>query len=89
MLVRIRFGKGPLVAKKRRKNQRLAQMAAAMLTPAALAALVLGLWRLAADLSWTSAFVIRGGLFSHWLVWVVTAILLQRCAHLLNRYGKA
>ena len=89
MLVRIRFGKGPKVAKKRRKNQRLAQMAAAMLTPAALAALALGLWRLAADLNWTSAFVIPDGLFSHWLVWVVAAILLQLCAHLLNRYGKA
>ena len=89
MRVRIRFGKGPKVAKKRRKNQRMALVAAAMLTPASLVALAMGLWRLAADLNWTSAFVIRGGLFSNWLVWVVAAILLQLCAHVLNRYGKA
>lgn len=49
----------------------------ALLTPAAVIALVLGLWRVTADLGWTEAFLISKGLFSHWQVWMALAILLQ------------
>jgi hypothetical protein len=88
MRVRIRFGKGPKVAKKRRRNQRIALAVAALLTPAAAMAGVLGLWRIAADLNWTSSFAIPSGVFSHWQVWLGVAALLQLCARVLNRYGK-
>lgn len=59
-----------------------------MLTPAAAMALALGMWRIAADLNWTSSFYIASGPFSHWQVWFGGAALLQLCAHYLNRYGK-
>jgi len=89
MVVRIRFGRGHKVGKTRRKNQRFALAVAALLTPAAFAASVLALWRVAADLSWTGSFAITTGMFSHWQVWIGVAAALQFCAHLLNRYGKS
>ena len=88
MVVRIRFGKGSKVSRKRGKNQRMALAAAAMLTPAALTACVLALWRIAADLNWTNGFAIPDGIFSHWQVWLGGAVALQLCSRLLNRYGK-
>jgi len=89
MVVRIRFGRGRKVGKKRRKNQRIALAVASLLTPAAFAASILALWRLAADLSWTGTFAITSGIFSHWQVWIAMAAALQFCAHMLNRYGKS
>ncbi len=89
MLVRIRFGKGPKVERKRRKNRRVALAFASFLTPAAVMTSALGVWRLAADLQLASSFAIRNGLFSHWQVWLVSAGLLQAGSHFLNRYGRA
>ena len=89
MVVRIRFGKGLRVGKKRRKNRRMALAAAAMLTPAAFLVGVVGLWRVSSDLGITSGFAISSGVFSHWQVWLATAVLLQLCARLLNRYGRS
>jgi hypothetical protein len=88
MKVRIRFGPGTKVGRKPRKNRRFALGLAAMLTPAAVLATVLALWRIAADLNWTGSFAIPTGFFSHWQVWLGAAVLLQLCAHLLNRYAK-
>lgn len=88
MVVRIRFARGPRVSRKRHKNQRLASAVAALLTPVASMALALGMWRIAADLNWTSSFYIQSGLFSHWQLWLGAAAFLQLCSHYLNRYGK-
>jgi hypothetical protein len=88
MLVRIRLGRQPKPALKRARNRRIALAIAALLTPAALAALVLAIWRLGADLNLTGSFAIPSGLFSHWQVWMGAAILLQVCALALNRYGR-
>lgn len=88
MVIRIRFGAGPKVAKGRRKNRGAAQALAALLTPAAALALALACWGVAADLGWTSSFVIPAGLFSHWQVWLGSAAVLQMCSRLLNRYGR-
>ena len=87
MLVRIRFGRGRPVQRGKAKNQKLALAMGALLTPAAVMASVLGLWRLAADMKWTGEFGISSGLFSHWQVWMVFAALLQGGAWALNRYG--
>jgi hypothetical protein len=76
------------VRQKRRKNQHVALAMASLLTPAAVMACVLTLWRLAADLSFTGQFPITDGLFSHWQVWLTVAATLQFSAILLNRYGK-
>ena len=53
-----------------------------------LAALVLAIWRLGADLNLTGSFAIPSGLFSHWQVWMGAAVLLQVCSLALNRYGR-
>jgi hypothetical protein len=70
--------------------QTLGQMAnvlVALLTPAALVALVLGLWRLCADLGWAGAFVISGGFFSHWQVWIALSIGLKMLSSALIAWG--
>ena len=89
MVVRIRFARGPKVGRKRRKNKRVALAVAAILPPTAFTAGALALWRIAADLNWTSSFAIPSGIFSHWQVWLAGAIALQLCARALNRYGKS
>ncbi|MGD0435577.1 MAG: hypothetical protein ABSB86_03880 [Bryobacteraceae bacterium] len=61
-------------------EQQIANMFVAFLTPASLIALVLGLWRLTADVGWTEAFVISSGFFSHWQVWIALAIALKSLA---------
>ena len=87
MLVRIRFGKPAKVGKQHRKNQRFALALGAIMTPAALMALALAVWRVAADLNWAKSFAISSGPFSHWQVWLGAAILLQLASRALNRYG--
>jgi hypothetical protein len=92
MIVRIRFGKGSKLSVKARETRRPAAGLAAglggVLTPAALLAALLALWRIASDMNWTGSFAIHGGFFSHWQVWMVAAAALQLCASLLNRYSK-
>ncbi|MGA2274811.1 MAG: hypothetical protein ABSH00_14740 [Bryobacteraceae bacterium] len=88
MLVRIRFGKALRVGRARRRNKRVALAVSALLTPGAFLASVLALWRIAADLNFTAKFAIASGVFSHWQVWMVVAVLLQVCSHMLARYGK-
>lgn len=89
MVLRIRFAKGPKLGSKRtERNKKFALAAAALLTPAALVASVLALWRIAADLKVTNSFAIPTGLFSHWQVWLAAAALLQLCSRMLNRYGR-
>ncbi|HMD70180.1 MAG TPA: hypothetical protein VKF41_02490 [Bryobacteraceae bacterium] len=88
MIVRIRFGKGARLGKGRRRNKRLASVAAALLNPAAVTAAALAVWKLTADLNLTRSFAISSGFFSHWQVWLGAAIVLQICSRLLNRYSK-
>ena len=70
-------------------SRQLANILVALLTPAAVLALVLALWRVCADLGWAGAFPIDTGFFSHWQVWFAFAGLLQTGSHLLYRYGRA
>ena len=88
MVVKIRFGKGSKLGRKRPQDRRMALVLAALLPPSALTAAVLAIWRIAADLRWTSSFAISSGIFSHWQVWLGAAVALQMCARALNRYGK-
>src|ERR1700674_3956049 len=89
MIVRIRLSNGPRVRRNHRKNQHLALGLAALLTPVAVMAIVLALWRLSADLRAAGEFPISVGLFSHWQVWLTGAAILQFLAISLNRYGNA
>jgi len=87
MVVRIRFGRGRPVLMKNGRNRSIALALSALMTPAAVMASALGLWRLTADMKLTGEFGISTGLFSHWQVWMVFAALLQGGAWVLNRYG--
>ncbi len=89
MIVRIRFGKGARLGKGRRKNKRLAAVAAALLSPAAVTAAALAVWKLTADLRLTRNFAISSGFFSHWQAWLATAAILQAGARFLNRYSRS
>jgi hypothetical protein len=88
MLLRIRLRKGPQVKQKRRPGRRSALALSALLTPAALMAFALSIWRFGADMNWTGRFAISDGLFSHWQVWGAMGIVLQAGAMALNRYGR-
>jgi hypothetical protein len=88
MIVRIRLGTSPRRGARDSKTRRVAQGIAALLTPAALAASILGFWRIGADFHWMNRFAIASGWLSHWQVWLGGAALLQFCAYALNRYGK-
>jgi hypothetical protein len=87
MIVRIHLRQGHPLRRTRGKNRRLALACGALLIPAALMAYVLGFWRLASDIGVTNEFAIRG-LFSHWQLWIVTAVVLHVAAGVLNRYGR-
>jgi hypothetical protein len=88
MRVKIIFRSGPKVRQRQGKNKHVALALAALTTPLAVMALVLALWRLAADLRFTGEFPITVGFFSHWQTWLMSAALLQFFAIVLNRYGK-
>jgi hypothetical protein len=88
MVVRLRFRVGPAVRPGRTKNQKLAWAAASLLTPAALSAWVLAVWKLASDLDIAGPFGFGRGPLSHWQFWVVAALALTFVAARLNRYGR-
>ena len=89
MVVRIRFGRGPRVERRKGKNSRIAWVAAGLLTLGSASCLILALWRLGVDFGWTGEFVFPDGSFlSHWQVWLLAAMLIQVVAWRLNRYGK-
>jgi len=86
--VRIRIQTRSKPGERAGRNRRAALFAGALLTPAAVLAWVLALWRIAADLNWASGFAIPAGFFSHWQVWFAAGALLQLCSRILNRYGR-
>jgi len=88
MRLRIRIPQGRPLQRKTGKNRHIALALAALLGPASLMAYVLGFWRLAADLGVAGEFGITG-IFSHWQVWILIALLLQASGYALNRYGRS
>ncbi len=88
MRLRIRIPQGRPLQRKAGKNRHIALAFAALLGPAALMAYVLGFWRLASDMGMAGEFGISG-VFSHWQVWILIALLLQASGYALNRYGRS
>ena len=88
MVVRLRFGRGHPVGKRKGKNRRVALAFATLFAPAALMAYVLGAWRLASDLQIAGNFGIQQGIFSHWQVWMALGAAVNIAAVSLNRYGR-
>ena len=87
MVVKIRFGRGPTVSKRKGKNGRLATLAASLLTMLSVSCASLGVWRLGSDLGWTGDFVVESGLLSHWLVWLGLAAAAQYTSWRLAVYA--
>jgi hypothetical protein len=87
MILRIRLPRGRPIERRYGKNRHVALAFGALLTPLALMAYVLGLWRLASDMGFAGAFGITG-LFSHWQIWMMTGAAIQAVGYTLNRYGK-
>lgn len=88
MRVRIRLDEGNRVSRRLGKNRHIAAAVAALLSPAAVLAGIVALWRIAADLEIASQFAISSGFFSHWQVWAMVALLLQGSAWLLEQYAR-
>jgi hypothetical protein len=87
MIVRIKLRQGRVLRKAAGKNRHLALAGGALLIPASLMAYVLGFWRLASDIGVTREFALQG-VFSHWQIWIVTAVALHLTASVLTRYGR-
>jgi hypothetical protein len=88
MVVRIRFGRGPVVKRRKGKNSRIATLAANLLTMASISCAALGLWRVGTDLHWAGGFVFSQGLLSHWQVWIGTAVAIEYVSWRLSRYAR-
>lgn len=88
MVVKIRFGRGPLVSRRGGKNSRIARLASSLLTLFSLGCASFGAWRIAADLGWAGDFIFTDGLFSHWQIWIGAAIAVQYGAWQLLRYAR-
>ena len=61
-------------------------MFALLLTPVAVVAAALGVWRLGADPGWTSQFFITDGLLSHWQAWFAVGIGAHTSGRGLNKW---
>ena len=88
MVVKIRFGRGPVVTRRKGKNSRIATLAASLLTLLSISCASLGMWRMGTDLEWAGDFVFPQGFLSHWQVWVGAAIAIQYLAWRLTRYAR-
>ena len=88
MVVKIRFGQGPVVTRRKGKNSRIAMLAASLLTLASICLGSLGVWRLAQDLDLAGDFVFANGFLSHWQVWLGAAVGVQYGAWRLTRYAR-
>lgn len=87
MVLRIRLQRGRPIQRKVGKNRHVASAMAALLTPLALMAYVLGFWRLASDMGLAGEFGFSG-VFSHWQIWIPMGALVQFTAGVLNKYAK-
>jgi hypothetical protein len=86
MVVRIRFGRGSTVAIGKRKNARIALLAASLMTLGAICLTLMGFWRLFRDLDLAGEFIFTSGILSHWQVWLFAAAGTQFGAWSLKDY---
>jgi hypothetical protein len=88
MVVKIRFGRGPVVARRGGKNSRIALLGSGLLGLFAICFASLGIWRLSQDVGLAGDFVFADGFLSHWQVWIACAALTQYCSWRLSRYAR-
>jgi hypothetical protein len=88
MVVKIRFGRGPVVARRKGKNSRIALLGAGFLTLVSICLASLGIWRFCQDVGIAGDFIFEDGFLSHWQVWIASAALSQYACWRLSRYAK-
>jgi hypothetical protein len=88
MIVRIRFGRGPVVTHRKGKNIQAARLTASVLTLISIPFGIFSVWRIGQDLGVTGDFVFSDGLLSHWQVWVAATGVTQYGRWRLARYSK-
>lgn len=88
MKVRIRFGRGSVVSRKRGKNSHSARLLASLCTLIAICLACMGFWRLFQDLDLAGDFVFSEGFLSHWQVWLGGACALQYGAWRLTAFSR-
>jgi hypothetical protein len=70
-------------------QSQIALALAALFAPSAVLAVTVCFWSFAAELGLIGEFYVRAGIFSHWQVWLVAAVILLLSARLLASYGTA
>lgn len=88
MIVRIRFGRGPVVTRKKGKNAKLALLGGSLLTLVAICLAFMGSWRLFGDVDLAGDFIYPDGFLSHWQVWLGAAGVTQYIALRLTKYSR-
>jgi len=88
MIVRIRFGQGRLVTRRKGKNGHAARVTASLLSLVAISFAVFGFWRLGEDLGIAGDFVFPTGFLSHWQVWMAAGATIQYVCWRLTRYSR-
>jgi hypothetical protein len=88
MVVKIRFGRGPVLSRRSGKNSRIAMLSASLLTLVSISCASLGMWRIGKDLEWAGDFVFPNGFLSHWQVWAGAAGAVQYFSWRLARYAQ-
>jgi hypothetical protein len=88
MVVKIRFGRGPVVARRKGKNSRIALLGSGLLSMSAICLASLGIWRLCQDVGLAGDFVFADGFLSHWQVWIACAAGTQYCSWRLGQYSR-
>jgi hypothetical protein len=88
MVVKIRFGRGSVVARRKGKNSRLALLGAGLLTMGSICLGSLAIWRFCQDFGLAGDFVFEDGFLSHWQVWLASAVATQYAGWRLTRYAR-
>lgn len=88
MVVRIRFGRGPVVARRKGKNSRIALLGAGFLTLVTICLAALSFWRVCQDLGLAGDFIFVDGFLSHWQVWIAATFVSWYLCWKLSEYAK-
>jgi len=88
MVVKVNFGRGSVVARRKGKNTRIALLGAGLLTMASICLASLGIWRFCQDVGLAGDFVFQDGFLSHWQVWFASAAVTQYGGWRLSRYAR-
>lgn len=88
MVVRVRIAWGSTPRQRGARHGVLVSAFVQGLNLCSAMAVLAAAWRLGNDLNWTTRLAISQGFFSHWQIWMASAILLQLVATILQRHSR-